>query len=138
VALQKIRQHVDERNHLRLWRAAVNHDGRPVWVGQISRDIGIKFSPATFATHRIDPYVGEARTYMILDLVDSQYVWKWGYVEGEGEVTRSEPGYNYNRDPYYTDGLRLVLVLSEEPLNYDQLESLDWESARPSQTLLEE
>ena len=39
-ALQKARKTVDERNHLRLWRAPVDFEGKPVWVGQLSRDIG--------------------------------------------------------------------------------------------------
>ena len=42
-ALQKARHTVNERNHLRLWLAPVTLDGQNVWVGQISRDIGVKF-----------------------------------------------------------------------------------------------
>ena len=42
-AFQKARATVDERNHLRLWRAPVNFEGAPVWVGQISRDIASSY-----------------------------------------------------------------------------------------------
>ena len=44
LALQKIRGTVDERNHLRLWLAPVRVNGKSVWVGQISRDIGVKLA----------------------------------------------------------------------------------------------
>ena len=60
-AMQKTRGSVDERNHLRLWRAPVNFEGTPVWAGQISRDIGVRWSSKTIVTHKIDPDVDEAR-----------------------------------------------------------------------------
>jgi hypothetical protein len=31
-----------------------------VWVGQISRDIGVKFSRKIFVTHKVDPAVDKA------------------------------------------------------------------------------
>jgi len=36
----------------------VNFEGPPMWVGQISRDIGIKLSSKTIVTHKIDPTAG--------------------------------------------------------------------------------
>ena len=138
VALQKVRQNVDERNHLRLWRAPVTFDGKPVWLGQISRDIGIKLSSKTLVTHRIDPFVDEARTYLLLDLLETQYVALWGYVEGVGLATTESPRYNYTKDPYYTDGLRVVILLAEEPLNYDQIENLGWARPPPREQVVEE
>jgi len=44
VALQKARDTISQRNHLRLWLAPFTIDGLQVWVGQISRDIGIKLT----------------------------------------------------------------------------------------------
>lgn len=37
IALQKIRENIHERNHFRLWRAPMNFEGVPVWIGQIDR-----------------------------------------------------------------------------------------------------
>jgi hypothetical protein len=73
VAFQKARETVDERNHLRLWRTPMNFEDTPVWVGQISRDIGIKLSSKTIVTHKIDPMVDEARFYVLLDIASSGY-----------------------------------------------------------------
>ncbi|MCA9422638.1 MAG: hypothetical protein KC592_16585, partial [Nitrospira sp.] len=50
-----------------------------------------------------------------------------GYVKGVGISNRAEPRYNYTEDPYYTDGLRVVLFLSEAPVAYDEINWLDWE-----------
>lgn len=128
LALQKARGSVDERNHLRLWLAPVTVDNKPVWVGQISRDIGVKLSSKTVVTHRIDPFVDEARYYLAVNLASSQSVARLGYVGGVGMSTTADPRYNYTDDPYYTDGLRLVLFLSSDRVSLDHIVWLDWET----------
>ena len=131
VALQKVRATLDERNHLRLWRAPVNLNGEPVWVGQISRDIGVKLSSVTFVTHKIDPIVDEARLYVTLDSIASQSLKAFGYVSGVGFADRSSGRVNYTKDPYYTDGNRVVLILSDEKTPSDRINYLHWEEPSP-------
>jgi hypothetical protein len=128
LGLQKARETVDERNHLRLWLAPVQFEGEPVWIGQISRDVGVKLSSKTLITHRIDPVVDEARTYALLDLLNSSYVARVAYSAGVGVSTMSEPRLNYTEDPYVTDGLRVVVFLGESRRDYQQVQLLDWES----------
>jgi len=130
IALQKARSTVDERNHLRLWRSPVTVEGQKVWVGQISRDIGVKFSSRTFVTHKIDPVVDEARLYITLDVAASQTLQALGYVTGVGYSDRESPRINYTKDPYYTDGLRVVLILGEERHPLESIEFLPWEQAK--------
>lgn len=129
IALQKSRSTVDERNHLRLWRAPVTLDGQEVFVGQISRDIGVKLSSKTFLTHKIDPVVDEARLYITLDIAASQTLRAVGYVKGVGYSDRKAPRFNYTNDPFYTDGLRVVLILGKDRLSLDSIEDLPWERA---------
>ena len=130
-ALQKARNNVDERNHLRLWRAPVTLQGQKVWVGQISRDIGVKLSSKTFVTHKIDPVVDEARLYITLDLGASESMRAFGYAKGVGYSDREAPRFNYTNDPYYTDGLRVVLILGKERQPLDTIEFLRWEKLMP-------
>ncbi len=125
-ALQKARKTVDQRNHLRVWLAPILCNGQLVWIGQISRDIGVRFSSKTFVTHKVDPNVDEAREYLVQDLIVGQSVAKIGYVAGVGPATRDEPRTNYTNDPYFTDGLRVVFFLSGDPVSYDEIELLDW------------
>ena len=40
----------------------------PVWVGQISRDIGVRLNRHTLVTHKMDPDVDETREYLLEDL----------------------------------------------------------------------
>lgn len=47
-ALQKARQTINERLHLRLWLTPRRFRAQPVWIGQISRDIGVRFTLKTW------------------------------------------------------------------------------------------
>ena len=128
VGLQKARQTVDERNHLRLWLSPMRYKGMPVYIGQISRDIGVKLTTKspTWTTHEIDPDIDEARDYLIQDLLESQKVAKIGLVEGVGKADPENPRYNLTASPYWTDGMRVVFVFSEEQTALDELEFFDW------------
>ena len=130
VAFQKSRKTVDKRNHLRLWLAPVTLKGQRVWVGQISRDIGVKFSSKTFVTHKVDPVVDEARLYISLDFAASHTLKTIGYVKGVGISDRESPRFNYTSDPYYSDGLRVVLILDEKRRSLDNIEFLGWEQLK--------
>ncbi len=114
-ALQKARQTINERLHLRLWLTPLRFQGRPVWVGQISRDIGVRFTPKTWnlTTHKIDPDVDDARDCLLDDLLESGRVALAGYVPGAGAADRTAPRHNLTGDPYFTDGLRALAVFAE-------------------------
>ena len=129
IGLQKARQTVDERNHLRLWLSPMRYQGMPVYIGQISRDIGVKLTTKspTLTTHEIDPDVDEARDYLIQDLLESQKLAKLGFVEGVGQAEPENPRYNLTDSPYWTDGLRVVFVMTENQTPIDELEFFDWE-----------
>lgn len=133
VALQKARNTVSLRNHLRLWLAPFTVDGQQVWVGQISRDIGIKLTTQVWylTTHRVSPAVDQDRFYLLQDLIMSGTVSRFGYVQGVGESSMPDPRVNLGGDPYLTDGLRLVLFVGAPRRAFDQIGILDWEHPRP-------
>lgn len=116
VALQRIRSSIHERLHLRLWRTPLRFEGVPVWVGQVSRDIGVRFTWKTWnlSTHRIDPDVDESREYVVEDLLHAGRVEAVAYVDGVGACTAGNPRRNLTGDPYFTDGRRAALYLSPE------------------------
>ncbi len=130
IALQKVRESIHERNHLRLWLAPMRYEGKPVWIGQISRDIGVRWTlkGGVILTHKIDPDVDEARDYLIQDLWYSQGLVKFGFVEGAGAAPISEPRQNLMGDPYFTDGHRSVLWVSSEPIEFEDVEFVEWET----------
>ena len=98
----------------RLWLTPLRFQEKSVWVGQVSRDIGVRFTPKTWnlTTHRVDPDVDEARDYVIEDLLQAGRVDATGYVDGVGKCDSAVPRRNLTGDPYYTDGKRAVVLLS--------------------------
>jgi hypothetical protein len=129
IALQKARATVDERNHLRLWLAPVTFKGQYVWLGQISRDIGVRFTTQspTISTHKIDPDVDETRFCLLQELAYAQGVRAFAYVAGVGEAPIDEPRGNLTGDPYFTDGYRMVVFMSEERTPITEIEFMQWE-----------
>jgi hypothetical protein len=100
IAVQKARASVNERNHMRLWRASVNVNGSAVWVGQISRDIGVHLTSRTITTHKIDPDADADRWYLMQDTFYSQSLLRYGFAKGVGAATPERPRVNYTGDPY--------------------------------------
>lgn len=128
LAFQRSRQNLSQRNHLRLWLAPYTVDRRPVWVGHISRDIGIKITrrSPTLTTHVIDPSVDEARQFVLESLLTRQRVEQFGFVRASEPAPVGTPRFNLCKDPYITDGLRLVAVLSSQPILVENVKDLGW------------
>jgi len=127
-ALQRARNNISQRNHMRFWLAPFTYRGRQVWVGQISRDIGIKMSTKSpsLTTHIIDPEVDLAREYLLHSLLAQGFVAQFGFVTGSTLAPRTQPASNLTGDPYFSDGLRLVIILSPEPMPLVEIRSLQW------------
>jgi hypothetical protein len=113
-ALQKARHTINQRLHLRLWMTPLRYQGKPVWIGQISRDIGVRFTLKTWnlTTHKIDPDVDDARDYVLDDLMEAGRVSHVAYVKGAPISEEASPNRNLTGDPYVTDGLRVVAIFS--------------------------
>ncbi|MFQ5961898.1 MAG: LssY C-terminal domain-containing protein, partial [Candidatus Methylomirabilales bacterium] len=128
LGLQKARDTIHERNHLRLWLAPMRFRGEEVFLGAISRDIGVYFTTRAWnlTTHAIDQDIDESRSYLLEDLVMSQSVKKIGYVRGVGAATEENPHRNLMKAPWWTDGTRAVFLFSHEPTGLTELELWPW------------
>lgn len=115
-ALQRIRSSINERLHLRLWYTPLTFEGQRVWIGQISRDIGVRFTWSTWnlTTHRIEADVDESRDYLLEDLYNTRFLESFGYVAGGVACSKDDPRHNLTGDPYFTDGKRAIAVLSNK------------------------
>ena len=133
VVLQKARSTINERVHARFWLTPYTFEGRRIWIGQVSRDIGVRFTAQTWnlTTHKIGPDVDFDRAYLLQDLLMSGFVERYGYVDGVGAAPASAPRRNLTGDPYYTDGLRAVVFLSNRPTPLKDIDRLPWEAPQP-------
>jgi hypothetical protein len=127
IALQKVRSSINYRNHLRLWLAPVTFNGLPVVIGQISRDIGSRFTTksSTLTTHRIDPNVDDTRAALVQDFIYAQALKAYARGSGVGFVPPEEPRGNLTGDPWFTDGNRAVMLLTGEPTGVNEIEWID-------------
>jgi hypothetical protein len=116
IAFQKNRGNINQRLHFRLWYTPMRYNGKPVWMGAISRDIGVKFTLSTWymTTHKIDPNLDDSRDYLLADLLEAQRVLRYGFIENTALKNSKKPKKNLTNDPYFTDDRRLVIELSTE------------------------
>ncbi len=135
IAMQKARDTVNRRNHLRLWLTPLRYEGKSVWIGQISRDIGVRFTlhSGFGVTHKIDPDVDETRNALLQDMLYSQGLKAFGFVRGVGASTPDDPRSNLTGDRYYTDGLRAVLLMDHTPTAMQDVRFFPWERPRDMQ-----
>jgi hypothetical protein len=128
IAFQKVRSSINYRNHLRLWLAPVTVNGLPVLMGQISRDIGSRFTTKskTLTTHRIDPNVDDTRAALVQDFIYAQALEAYARVGGVGYAPPEEPRSNLTGDPWFTDGNRAVMLLTSEPTSVIEIDWFDW------------
>jgi len=125
-AFRKNRETTHERNELRLWLSPMSFEGKPVWVGEINRDIGLRIAGRSIA-YKVEPDMDEARTYFLQTLWFAQRLEKFAYVKGVGAAPMSEPRKNIRGDAFFTDGHRLVLWVSHEPVSFSEVEFEEWE-----------
>ncbi len=128
IALQKVRSNIHYRNHLRLWLAPVTMNGLPVMIGQISRDIGSRFTAksSTLTTHRIDPNVDDTRAALVQDFIHAQALKAYASAGGVGFVPPEEPRGNLTGDPWFTDGKRAVMLLTSTATSVIEIDWFDW------------
>lgn len=133
IALQKARSTINERVHARLWLTPYTFEGRRIWIGQVSRDIGVRLTTQTWnlTTHKIGPDIDFDRTYLLQDLIMSGFVERYGYLKGVGAASEQAPRTNLTGDPYYTDGLRAIIFLANQPSVLESVERLPWETPQP-------
>jgi hypothetical protein len=122
---------------LRVWLTPLRYLGKPIWVGQVSTDLGGRFAASGEGMQRIQPDVDEARNDVVQDLLYSQALAKIGFVKGAGSASPAKPGQTPDGSSYHTDGLRAVLVFGGKAVSLAEVDFFDWERLaehQPAQT----
>ena len=134
IAFQKTRANINQRLHFRLWYTPMRYDGKPVWMGAISRDIGVKFTFKTWymTTHKIDPNLDDSRDYLLADLLQIEKISGYGFVENTALEQPNHKNTNLTNAPYFTDNKRLVMELTPQDT---PVKAFSWEDI-PTKTSL--
>jgi len=109
LVFEKMFNTFNKRHHLRLWRTEVRTpDGREIWLGAATHDIGLEPTNTGSISHAIDPNLDDERSRVGADLAVG------GSVAAEKLVTRPNPlsqGFTATGGKWHTDGELLAIVL---------------------------
>ncbi|MDX1979204.1 MAG: LssY C-terminal domain-containing protein [Bryobacteraceae bacterium] len=98
-----------KRHHLRIWKTGDEVEGKPVWVGAATHDIGLRFLWRRFhMTHAIAPNIDLERAKVGIDLSFSGCVAEAGMIERTGMAGRIR---NAEGSMMETDGAVLAMRL---------------------------
>lgn len=99
-----------ERHHVRFWKSADLKDGRPMWLGSATHDIGVELSRTTGqVTHHIAADVDTERDMLLSELTAAKHVTGTSWIDGYQTVLH---GKNGGGDPWRTDGRLPVVQLT--------------------------
>ena len=102
-------QMVQQRHHLRIWKAPMEIGGQPLWVGAATHDIGFERDQRNNGlTHKIDPAIDKEREYLG-ETLDAT-----GEVAILSHVTPADPlkeAHTATGGTFFSDGQILVVQL---------------------------
>jgi hypothetical protein len=133
VIFEEPREKEFENNLLRVWLSPWRYEGQNVFVGSLTRNIGLRHQPKRaylVIHHKIDPAVDEIRELLLEEFISIGAVESVGWARAMDPVPPQTPKYNYFDDHWFTDGLLLVLMISGEPVHLRDVVILDWELPR--------
>jgi hypothetical protein len=122
----KSRPDGSERKELRVWLSPMLVDGERVWLGQVSYDMGSKAATTSLEAYHIDPDLDDARMFIMQNFWYSQSLARIGFIASWEASTIEAPRFNFHGSEYFTDGMRLVLFVSENPVALDDTVILKW------------
>lgn len=95
---------VRSRHHARFWKTNVmTEDGKKIYVGTTSLDVGIKW----YITHRISPDIDTERELVLTDLESARVA---TYVE-KIQLVSPLLGKNFAKDQFFTDGKAYIIYV---------------------------
>jgi len=110
LVFQKQNNTFSKRHHIRIWKTEHIVDGRPVWIGAGTHDIGILFSrEARTFTHAVEHNVDLERDKVVADL---RFTGKVASVSWVDRPAAPRSFQNATGDALQTDGRMAVLILS--------------------------
>jgi hypothetical protein len=101
---------IEQRHHLRLWKAPFAADSQELWVGAATHDIGFDRDnrPGKMVTHKIDPDIDLEREFVGRSLEETGMVAKESYVMPSDP---SKEAHTATGASFHSDGRGLVIYL---------------------------
>jgi hypothetical protein len=125
---RKSRGKSTERNEMSLWLAPLRNDGKAVWMVQLKHAIGQRYKiNEIFFGSAQDPDVDDGRNFLLQNLWYSQSLRSVAYTTTGKVVPMETPVLDFNNNPFFTDGTRIVMWLSGEPVGLLEASMIEWD-----------
>jgi len=121
----KTRADGTERKVLSLWLMPMRVGQEPVWLGQTVTAVGIRGNAAEISL--VSPDIDTPYIYLMQNFWYSQSLKRIGFVRAGEAVSSAAPAEAFGGWSYYSNGMRGVLWLSEDPVGLDEVRNLNWE-----------
>lgn len=115
-----------ERKELRLWLAPMLIDGETVWLGQVSSIMNDTMSTRDVTEYHVDPDIDDARMFLLQNFWYNQSLRGFAVVDGVPAATIDAPHEDFRGSHFFTDGLRVVLMVSEDPVAMHETKIQFW------------
>ena len=126
---RKGRDKTTERIEIGLWLAPVRVDGKGLWVAQLKHAIGRRYELGElFLGVKLDPDANDSRNYLLQNIWYSQSLQAFAWSRSGKLVPESEPEFDFIGNPWFSDGFRLVMWISDQTIALTETESLRWDS----------
>jgi hypothetical protein len=113
------------RNEARFWLSRLREDGVPVWLAQVTHNIGRSKGKGK---DQLDPDLDDAAAFFLQDIWYGQGLARYGWVQGRGEVTFENVPESSTGADYFTSGYLAVTWLSGPAVSMLDVDALDWDT----------
>lgn len=114
-------------NELSFWLAPLRIDGQAVWLAQMTHYIDRTTTLGQrILDARLDPAVDDARNYLMQQVWYTQALKQLAWLAGERTDMPNDLSAYFGGARYFSDGFRVVLWLSAEPISLLDVKVLDW------------
>jgi hypothetical protein len=140
VIYSQLRDDGNEEIQLLLWLTPWRVDSEPVWVGETSYRLNDDSVFGTlvpgdfaknlqlhtfFARESVAADIDSAQSFLFQNFWYGGSLLKMGFIDGVGAASVENPRSGLNGTLYFTQGLRVVMFLSENPVGLDEAELID-------------
>jgi LssY C-terminus len=116
-----------ELKELRLWLAPLRVGELPVWIGQANYEMSGSLFTLKRSQFQTDPDVDDARMFVLQNFWYGQSLDAFAMARGGESVSIDAQRTDFDGQRYFTDGLRAVMFVAEDPIGMDDTEILFWE-----------